>query len=299
MVVNESCGTHIDQAISSAVNQNYPPSSFEIIIFFDGTDNHYWNFLCEITSNIESPTIRLIRGVGDEGIGAARNNAIEAASNEFLMLLDGDDYLFPDALLSCSHVIRPGIDLVFSDWTKVDVFGNVRYLNNSGRIYFQLHKRFKGSIYDPLFYFIFILQCQFIRRSAFFKAGCYNPLMTVGESSDFLIRLSQISKGINFDYVPDALYAYRDNPRGVCNTKKELLMKNRLSNMSSHVKTHCQEIMSMRYFGRVQPGNVRLFIPEFNRKCSFFELPYVDYINKKIIDGTTAYKQTGELAHQI
>lgn len=52
------------------------------------------------------PEVRLLRMPSNSGPGAARNAGISAATAQWALMLDDDDLLMPDALLTVSHVLR-------------------------------------------------------------------------------------------------------------------------------------------------------------------------------------------------
>jgi glycosyltransferase involved in cell wall biosynthesis len=54
----------------------------------------------------EHPNIKLIELGENFGVNHARNRGIEQSSGEFIIILDSDDYLLPDALQQISAVVR-------------------------------------------------------------------------------------------------------------------------------------------------------------------------------------------------
>jgi glycosyltransferase involved in cell wall biosynthesis len=81
---------YLGRAIESVQAQQYSP--FEIVVVDDGsTDNS--------AAIAETAGVRLIRQA-NSGLGAARNTGLAAARGEFVVFLDADDELLPDALAS-------------------------------------------------------------------------------------------------------------------------------------------------------------------------------------------------------
>src|ERR671914_179204 len=79
----------LGEAIESVLAQNYP--HFEVVVIDDGsTDN---------TSEVASryPGVRCIRQE-NQGLAGARNTGIRHSSGSYLVFLDSDDRLLPDAL---------------------------------------------------------------------------------------------------------------------------------------------------------------------------------------------------------
>jgi len=81
----------IGRAIASVIGQNC--STTEIIVVDDCSDADIGGLLAR-----EYPGVRYIRQNVNSGPGPARNVGIRAASNEWVIILDDDDILLPNAL---------------------------------------------------------------------------------------------------------------------------------------------------------------------------------------------------------
>lgn len=80
---------YIEQSINSALNQTY--SDIEVIVVLDKpTDN-----TAEIVKSIDNPKIKVIENQVNIGAGLARRKGIQEAQGEYILLLDGDDWLEP------------------------------------------------------------------------------------------------------------------------------------------------------------------------------------------------------------
>ena len=99
--------SYIRKAIESVMNQTF--SDFELIIVNDGsTDN-----TLGIINEFDDERIRLITQE-NLGPGAARNNALKLACGEYIMYLDSDDWLCPDALeVAYSEITGFAADMTF------------------------------------------------------------------------------------------------------------------------------------------------------------------------------------------
>ncbi len=82
-------GHYILEAINSAKFQNYPNK--EIIVIDDGSNDDTQEILKEIRG------IKYIYQ-NNQGLSAARNSGIKNSIGEFLIFLDADDWLLPDAI---------------------------------------------------------------------------------------------------------------------------------------------------------------------------------------------------------
>ncbi|NIP99287.1 MAG: glycosyltransferase, partial [Nitrospinaceae bacterium] len=72
------------------------------------------------------PRIRIVFSGGNAGISAATNIAAEQATGQFLVLLDHDDTLEPDALELIAGEIESDdeIDFLYTDEDKIDFSGS-------------------------------------------------------------------------------------------------------------------------------------------------------------------------------
>jgi glycosyltransferase involved in cell wall biosynthesis len=99
VVTSYNYARYLGQTIDSALSQTYP--DVEVIVVDDGSTD-------------SSPEI--IRGYGDRvkplfrangGQAAAQNAGFAASSGDIVLILDSDDYLYPDAIASVVAVWRP------------------------------------------------------------------------------------------------------------------------------------------------------------------------------------------------
>lgn len=91
----------LKRCIGSILAQDIASQGVEVIIVDDGSPAPpVWvNGLCPDCN------IKLIEAV-HEGLGAARNKGLEAATGEYILFLDSDDYLQPGSLAHCMEIIN-------------------------------------------------------------------------------------------------------------------------------------------------------------------------------------------------
>ena len=89
-----------------------------------GSTNQNVRVVLERWSAVD-PRIRVACLAQNVNISAATNKAAALAGGEFLLFFDHDDELTPDAVGEVALFLaeQPGVDAVYSDDDKIDVFG--------------------------------------------------------------------------------------------------------------------------------------------------------------------------------
>lgn len=107
----------------------YPElSDYEIVIVNDGSTDGSLR-ICEEYAVRYPELIRVIT-TENGGLGAARDIGIDNAEGEFIMFLDSDDYLSPDAFPEILEYLNRDFDMLFFD---------VRSVNEDGRLLRYYH----------------------------------------------------------------------------------------------------------------------------------------------------------------
>jgi FkbM family methyltransferase len=97
-------GKYLLEAFESVWSQNYP--NVEIIVVDDGSTDDTKN-ICE-----KYPQVKYIYQT-NQGLSAARNTGIKMSKGEFLIFLDADDLLLPDAIANNLSVLLQNKELAF------------------------------------------------------------------------------------------------------------------------------------------------------------------------------------------
>lgn len=133
-ILNHNYGRFLIQAIESVLNQTF--QDYEILIIDDGsTDNSI-----EIIKNYQNIDKIKIILQEKKGLTVNANIAIQEAKGKYLIRLDADDWLVPEALeiLYRSIYINPGIAYVFSGYFLTDAKGNITQKINRNKNPFYL-----------------------------------------------------------------------------------------------------------------------------------------------------------------
>jgi CMP-N-acetylneuraminic acid synthetase len=120
-IVNHNYGRYLEQAIESVLNQSF--GDFEVLIFDNGSTDDSKDIMARYARHEQ------ILAYSQENIGLSRTNniAIRRSRGQYLLRLDADDYLHPNALELLAGTLerRPDIGLVFPDYFLVDAEGRV------------------------------------------------------------------------------------------------------------------------------------------------------------------------------
>lgn len=179
--------------------------NFEIVILNDGsTDDSEKEIL-----KIKDSRIRYFRQE-NQGASAARNKAIKLAENDYIALLDADDYWFPFYLEDQEKSIK-----AFPD---EKVFATALQQNTKGKIH-EYSYSVPPGIRNPIKVNLFeasqltpVLHSSstVLHKSVFDKAGFYNPELKSGEDTDLYIRIGLHYKVV-FNPRIAAEYIVREN----------------------------------------------------------------------------------------
>ena len=191
-------------AVDSVLAQDYP--ALEAVLVDDGSEGtEALEAFDAIETTFAERGWRVLRQ-DNRFKGAARNAAAAAARGEWLLFLDDDNVLFPDAVSRLVHAARfSGADCVtaasirfFGDGDpRIDTASHgtpIRFLGAA-----RAWCRFRNVIGDT---------CALVRREAFLAIGGFNEEYRVGlEDLSFFNHL--IHAGYRIEPTPDPTYFYR------------------------------------------------------------------------------------------
>lgn len=93
-----------------------PSREFEVIVIDDGSSDRTFKIISQIASNDER--VRAYRQE-NRGLSGARNEAVKKSSGEYLMFVDGDDWVSPDAVACILNETEKAYDVIsfnFKTW---------------------------------------------------------------------------------------------------------------------------------------------------------------------------------------
>lgn len=202
LVPTYNCSKYLPKAIESALKQTY--QDFEIIIINDGSTDNTADIVQQFVNNNPGKIKYIYQE--NKGLAVARNTGLDAASGEYIALLDADDCWLPHRLADGVKIMQanPDVGLVHGNITRISPTDEIidtpiretQYLN--GHIFENIYLR-KAHISCPTVLF---------RKECCKTAGVFDPELTrLGcEDRDLWLR---IAKKYKFLYLDQVLSYYR------------------------------------------------------------------------------------------
>ncbi|WP_158943846.1 glycosyltransferase [Granulicella sp. S190] len=181
-------------ALDSAVAQTYP--AHEIIVVDDGSKDRTGEIACSFGDRV-----RYLKQA-NQGVSAARNTALRAATGDWIAFLDSDDLIVPEKLATQVAVIEanPELVVVYSAFQFLFPDGNTLHMAP-----FPAAKLWPGLRYrTPI-----LPSTAMIRRSALEEVGGFSTQYHYGEDWELWVRLIRRYSAKAFQDTPENLTTYR------------------------------------------------------------------------------------------
>jgi O-antigen biosynthesis protein len=188
----------LDALIASLIDQTC--RSWELVLVEDASTDSRVHLKLEESASRDR-RIRVIL-CGEKGnISAATNEASEVARGEFLVFLDTDDLLDPDALAHLAVQLEhdPEIDIIYSDHDKIE---------SDGRHHSPEFK--PGWSPELLLSFCYTAHLTAVRNRLYHEIGGMRPGFEGSQDHDFWLRASEKARRI--EHIPQILYHRRVPP---------------------------------------------------------------------------------------
>jgi GT2 family glycosyltransferase len=183
------------ECVQSVLAQTY--QDWELCLCDDGSGDPELTAVMQAFAAAD-PRITALALEQNGGISRATNRAVEAATGEFVVLLDHDDLLEPDALAELARVVLEvdDVDVIYSDEDKMDELGRL----------FQPH--FKCD-WDPelLLSYPYLGHITAIRRDVLDHVGGFRPEFDGSQDYDVMLRSTEMARRVV--HIPKVLYHWR------------------------------------------------------------------------------------------
>ena len=224
----------VTRAIESVLQQTF--SSHEVIVVDDASTDETAQML---SSRYGSKIVYIKKDI-NQGLAAARNTGIRAATGTLVAFLDDDDEWLPDKLALQVPLISPdaAAGLVYCGYTQVA---------EDGSIIRHIRPEKKGFILSDLLednYITGSASAVLIKREVLDKAGYFDETLTACEDWDLWIR---IARQCPIDYADHILVIYKIHAD---NMHKDLfkMEQNTARVLDKHRSSMNEKIRSRRFY---------------------------------------------------
>lgn len=199
---------YIKETVDSVLTQDYP--NVELIVVDDGSTDGTFEILSEYAGRGK---LKLLTHPGRENKGqsAALNLALDAASGEFIAILDSDDLFLPGKLSTQVEYLNkhPDVGLVYGMGEGVD---------GSGHWLYDIHSPDHVEPNDPnavlLDCYFLLPQNALVRRSVYDQVGCFEEDFRAAQDHDMLVRIAEKTR---FGFIPIKVFQYRRHGDSISN----------------------------------------------------------------------------------
>lgn len=222
-ITNYNYERFIEQSVESVFAQTL--ADWELIIIDDGsTDNS--KDIIERYRDDERVTIIYQQ---NKGLNITNNVAMRVAKGKYLIRLDADDYLVPEALEKMAKVLEAddSLGLIFPDYFYVDAEGNIT--GEEKRHNFEK----EVSLYDQPAHGA----CTMIRLSFLKKIGGYNESFTCQDGYDLWLKFITHYSVRN---ITEPLFYYRRHGANLT-TNEERILETRRAIKKTFLDLHSVE----------------------------------------------------------
>lgn len=236
-ITNYNYDQYLARSIESVLDQTF--QNFELVIIDDGSTDSSREIIWRYQEN---PKTRIIYQE-NKGLVASINIALRAARGKYVIRLDADDYLDPNALLVMTEVMEQNQDLalVFPDYYYIDKDGNIT--GQERRNDFEK----EVTLYDLPAHGA----CTLFRKKVLLEIGAYNDRYSCQDGYDIWLKLIKKYpvKNINLP-----LFYYRRHGKNLTDQEERILItrqkiKSEHAGNSTSAALNCIAVVPVR--GRI------------------------------------------------
>jgi glycosyltransferase involved in cell wall biosynthesis len=187
----------LSEAVESVLSQSY--ARFELIVVDDGSTDG----TREVATGY--PAVRCI-SQRNQGLAAARNAGLRESRGEFVVFLDADDRLLPDALATGIRYISTNSSLAF-------VSGHCRFITVDGKASSYVQQ----PVVEHDHYRMFLTRCYIwcpanvlYRRRVFDATGAFNARFNPCEDYELYLRIARTYPVVSHGHLV-AEYRHHEN----------------------------------------------------------------------------------------
>lgn len=209
VIPSYNCAAFLAHAVDSAKKQNY--ANLEIVVVDDGSTDSTPTLMKFLAAG--DARINYIRLPKNMGRSAARNIGNQAATGDFIMVLDADDIAYPDRAKLTAEKLKKGADFVHASCDYIDAIGSM--IDTHRADVFNLDKAIKEKVNRMIH-----SACAYTKKLAMqyqYQSGEASKLGL----DDWLFQIEAAMGGAVFEHLPAVVGAYRDLETGISRTRDQ------------------------------------------------------------------------------
>ena len=224
---------YLEKCIKSLISQTY--ENIEIILVDDGSTDKS-AAICEEYSCEDKRVMVIHKENG--GLSSARETGITSVTGEYVMIVDGDDWLECDTIQRCINALgdNDNIACVLFSYIKefennsipMHVMDGTKYLSQieaEEKIYRRLFGLSDNELSHPERMDNVVSCCMKLYKTEFARKGKYYDTKVVGSSEDALFNMYALYKSGEMIYLDECFYHYRKVNTSLTNTYRKDLDK--------------------------------------------------------------------------
>mgnify|MGYP001368227563 FL=1 len=217
-ITNHNYQDYIEEAVESVLSQSF--QDFELLIIDDGSEDNSRKVINKYQDRDRVKIILQER----KGLNVTNNIALKQAKGEFIVRLDADDYLHPEALEKMEENLsnNPKAAMIFPDYFNIDKFGNI--INTVRRHNFSK----EVSLFDLPAHGA----CTMIRTNLLRELGGYDENFDRQDGYDLWLKVIFKYRILNLN---EPLFFYRQHGSNLTSNSYDLL-KTRAAIKEKHLK---------------------------------------------------------------
>ena len=217
--------------VESVRSQIYP--HWELCIADDASPKpHVRQMLQELAA--QEPRIKLHLGEANRGVSHATNQALALASSPFVVLLDHDDLLQPQAIYRVAQcVLADDPDMLYSDEVLVSPDGS------------QVLQYFHRPAFSPEYLrsHPYIVHMVGFRTALLRQLGGFDEALAISQDYDLILRVSEAASRIA--HIPEILYQWRTHTGSAGHEKMAQVMATSTAVLQRHLERTGQQATSV------------------------------------------------------
>lgn len=224
---------YLEKCVNSLIDQTY--QNLEIILVDDGSKDSS-GILCDRFAN-QDKRIKVIHKP-NEGLSSARKAGIDALTGEYVMIVDGDDWIDEDTVSSCVQKIveYPNVQCVLFSYIKeyqrnsipIHVLDKTEHFGKRlvvEKIYRRLFGLFSEELNHPERMNNIESCCMKLYEASIIRKGKFFDTKEVGSSEDALFNIYALFDLEEAYYIDKNFYHYRKVAESITNSYRPQLVE--------------------------------------------------------------------------